>query len=152
MPRISQFFVRTALIYLALGSTIGGAMLAAKGIALPTWIWAWRPGHIQMLLVGWLVQLACGVAIWVLPRFDAAGDRGNAGWAWIGYGALNGGVALASLHAPLAGLAGNAGVRWMPPTAGVLYVIAGSMLALTLWRRVLPFRTLPRPAKHKGTR
>lgn len=150
MPRISQYFIRTALLYLALGSTIGGLMLAAKGIGQPAWIWAWRSGHIQLLLVGWLVQLACGVAIWILPRFDAAGDRGDARWSWIAYGALNGGVALASLHAPLAGVTGSAGVRWMPVTAGVLYVVAGSVLAITLRRRVLPFRILPRRPAQAG--
>lgn len=150
MPRMSQYFIRTALLSLALGSTIGGLMLAAKGIGQPAWIWAWRGGHVQLLLIGWLVQLACGVAIWILPRFDAAGDRGNARWGWLAYGALNSGVAMASLYAPLAGLVGSDGVRWLPVTAGVLYAVAGSVLAVTLWRRVLPFRTLPRRSEQEG--
>lgn len=150
MPRISQYFIRTALLSLALGSTIGGLMLTAKGIGQPAWIWAWRSGHVQLLLVGWLVQLACGVAIWILPRFDATGDRGDARWSWLAYGTLNGGVALASLHVPLAGLVGRGGVRWMPVTAGGLYAVAGGVLAISLWRRVLPFRTVPRRPEQEG--
>jgi hypothetical protein len=144
MPRVSIFIIRTALIQLALGATVGGLLLAEKGLHLAPWLWTLRQGHIQMMLIGWTVQFACGVAIWILPRFDASGERGKLGLVWLGYGTLNGGVALALLEAPLRMLGGYAGTGWMPALAGLLYVVAAAALVVHLWRRVLPFRKLVR--------
>ena len=145
MPRISVVIIRTALLQLAFGATIGGLMLVEKGLRLAPWLWTLRPGHIQIMLLGWIVQLACGVAIWILPRLDAAGSRGNLGLAWLGYAALNGGVVTALLHLPLVAVLGQDRLSWMLPLAGLLYVVAVAAMVAHLWRRVLPFRVLPRP-------
>ncbi len=144
MPRVSIFMIRTALLQLGLGATVGGLLLAEKGLALAPWLWTLRPGHIQILLMGWIVQLACGVAIWIMPRLDAAGGRGNLRLAWACYLALNVGVALAALYQPL-GLALRRDLAWAPALAGLLYAVAIVAAVAHLWRRVLPFRTLPRP-------
>lgn len=145
MPRISQLMIRTALLHLALGTTIGGLLLAEKGLRLWPWLWVLRPGHVQILLVGWVVQLACGVAVWILPRLNAAGDRGSMTPVWIAYAALNGGVALAALHQPLGRVADGGSPGWMPGIAGLFHLVGMIMLVGHLWRRVLPFRLLPRP-------
>lgn len=145
MPLISVVIIRTALLQLALGATLGGLLLAEKGLHLAPWLWTLRPGHIQMMLIGWTVQLACGVAIWILPRLDAAGGRGSLRSAWVAYVTLNGGVLLALLHAPLARVLRHASLGWMPALAGLLYAIAVTALVAQLWRRVLPFRAHPRP-------
>lgn len=144
MPRVSVVIIRTALLQLALGATIGGLLLADKGLHLAPWLWTLRPGHIQMLLIGWTVQLAFGVAVWILPRFDAAGGRGNLGMAWLVYGALNGGVALATVEQPLGAMLGGARLGWLLPLASLLYAVAALVAVGYLWRRVLPFRTIPR--------
>ncbi|GAB4433696.1 MAG: hypothetical protein OHK0015_22700 [Chloroflexi bacterium OHK40] len=146
MPRVSVFFIRTALLQLALGATMGGLLLAEKGLRLAPWLWHLRPGHIQIMLLGWTVQLACGVAIWILPRLDAAGSCGCLALAWLSYGALNAGVALAALHAPLAAARDADDLGWMLLLAGLLYALAAAAAVGYLWRRVLPFRNLPRPA------
>src|SRR5262245_55442228 len=38
MPRLSQLMIRTALVWLALGYTIGGLMLLNKGVPLLLWL------------------------------------------------------------------------------------------------------------------
>ncbi len=138
MPPVSRVMVRTALIHLALGSTIGGLLLAEKGLGLFPWLWLLRPSHTHLLLVGWTVQLAFGVAVWIMPRLDAAGNRGNIGLVWLCYGALNGGVALAALHPPLAALLGGL-PQWPLAAAGLLYLIAAVAAVAHIWRRVRPF-------------
>jgi hypothetical protein len=147
MPRVSVFLVRTALLQLALGATFGGLMLAEKGLHLAPWLWTLRPGHIQMMLVGWTVQLACGVAVWIMPRLDAAGQRGSLLPVWLAYAALNAGVLLAVLERPLALLLAVPELGWMLAAAGVLQATAAAAMVAHLWRRVLPFRELPRPAR-----
>lgn len=146
MPRVSQLMVRAALLHLALGSALGGLALAEKGLHMLPWLWALKASHAPILLVGMMVQLACGVAVWILPRLDAAGDRGDMRPVWLGFAALNSGVALAALHPPLAALLGADGLRWMPPLAAALLLLAGIALARHAWGRALPFRELPRAA------
>jgi hypothetical protein len=146
MPRLSQLLIRTALAWLALGYTLGGLVLLNKGVPLLPWLWSLRAAHVHILLVGWTVQLACGVAFWILPRLDARGSRGAEGLVWLCYGALNSGVALAALHDPLAAAVGDAAaLRFLPAIAGVLYIVAIAAFAANAIPRVLPFRSLPRP-------
>ena len=38
MPRLSQLLIRTALIWLAVGTTIGGLMLLNKGVPQLPWL------------------------------------------------------------------------------------------------------------------
>lgn len=138
MPRLSVLMVRSALLWQALGASLGGLMLAGKAVPVPAWVWLARGGHTHMLLVGWLVQLACGVAFWILPRLDAAGSRGDERPAWLAAAALNLGVALAILGPPL-------GAAWAALAAAALYAVAGAAFVAHAWPRVLPFRSLPRP-------
>lgn len=146
MPRLSQLMIRTALVWLALGYTVGGLLLLNKGLAILPWLWTLRFTHVHLLLVGWTVQFACGVAFWILPRLDASGARGDERLVWLCYGGLNSGVVLAALHDPLAAAIGESlMLRVMPVGAGVLYIVAIGAFAAHAAPRVVPFRTLPRP-------
>ena len=147
MPRLSRLLIRTALLWLAIGYAVGGLLLANKGYPLAAWLWSLRYTHVHMLLVGWTVQLAGGVAFWILPRLDASGSRGDerlVGWF---YAALNGGVLLAALRDPLAALIlrGSPIPRVMLVIAGLLYLAAAILFAAHAWPRVVAFRALPRP-------
>lgn len=151
MPRVSVLMVRTALLQLAGGATLGGLMLADKGLHLTPWIWGWRPGHIQMMIFGWTLQLACGVAVWIMPRLDTSGGRGDLRLVWAGYAALNLAVLLSTLHAPLAGLVGRQALSWMLPAAAAGYVLAFVAVARHLWLRALPFGAqLPSQSSREG--
>jgi len=95
MPRLSTWFMRAALLHLALGFSFGGLILWNKGLLSYPLAWRLLPAHIELLLVGWIVQLVLGVAFWILPRFGAR--RGNVKLAWTAFGLLNVGVLLAGL-------------------------------------------------------
>jgi len=139
--------IRTALLWLAIGYSLGGLVLLNKGLPLLPWLWALRTAHIHMLLVGWTVQLACGVAFWVLPRLDVQGSRGDQRLVWGCYAALNLGVVLGALHDPLVALTAWAGWDALLPAMGLLYVLAAALFARHAWPRVVPFRTLARPGR-----
>jgi heme/copper-type cytochrome/quinol oxidase subunit 1 len=94
MPRLSCWFIRVALLYLGIGVLVGGLILSAKGYpAVLSWFWLLLPAHIEMLIVGWLIQLTLGMAYWILPRLDGRGDRGRPALAWASFGILNVAVA-----------------------------------------------------------
>lgn len=93
MPRLTRVSLRLALVYLALGFTLGALMLANEGLGFWPWLWNLLPVHIAVLVFGWMVQLALGVAYWILPR--RRGRRGSPALAWGSVGLLNLGLLLA---------------------------------------------------------
>ena len=53
MPRLSCWFIRMALLYLAIGVVLGGLILSAKGFPLALgWTWSLLSAHIQLLIGG----------------------------------------------------------------------------------------------------
>lgn len=95
MPRLSCWFIRSALFHLALGFTFGGLLLFHKGIPLHPALWRLLPAHIEFVLFGWTVQLVMGVGFWIFPRFRRS--RGNVTPAWLAFWLLNAGVWLAGI-------------------------------------------------------
>ena len=130
MPRLSRWFIRAALLYLAAGATIGGLILAHKGIPFYPFVWRLLPLHIEFLLFGWIVQLVMGVGFWIFPRFLRS--RGNEKPAWLAFGLLNLGVWLAGVGPSLA-------VSPLVLLAGRL-AEAGAVAAFALhvWPRIKP--------------
>lgn len=129
MPRLSVWMVRASLLYLGTGFTIGALMLANKGVPFYPALWALLPLHAEMLLIGWAVQLAMGVAFWILPRFR--GERPRAGLAWAAFALLNAGI-----WAVAAG--GWAGVRAGIVAGRVAELAAVGAFAAHAWPRVKP--------------
>lgn len=135
MPRLSVLFVRTALLYLALGFTLGAILLWNKGMPLSPLVWRLLPAHVECLLLGWTVQLALGVAFWILPRWQAA--RGEVRPAWVAYFLLNFGIWLVILPPWL-------GLPEAVPLAGRLCeAAAAAAFALHAWPRVKPWVESP---------
>jgi hypothetical protein len=132
MPRLSQLFVRTALVYLLLGFTFGALMLANKGLPLHPALWRLLPAHIEFLLIGWTLQLALGVAFWILPRFWEGAPRGNEVGAQLAYVLLNLGVWLVALGALLAA---PAAISFLGRTAELAAVVA---FGAHIWPRIIP--------------
>jgi hypothetical protein len=92
MPRLSQWMVKAAFVYLLLGFTMGALLLMNKGVPLHPALWGWLPVHIEFLLLGWIVQLTMGVAFWILPRFWEKPARPRANFAVGAFVLLNVGI------------------------------------------------------------
>lgn len=149
MPRVSQWMLRTSLVWLLTGYTIAGLLLANKALGFYAPIWSLRTTHILMLLIGWLVQLSAGVMVWIMPRHVQTGDRGDLRPAWVMYVALNAGMLLAALQPPFSQLADPASLWWMSPLAGVLLLVAMLSFIIHIWGRVRPFVDYPPPASKR---
>jgi hypothetical protein len=98
VPRLTVWVVRASLLYLAAGFTLGAFLLAHKGIPIHPALWRLLPAHAEFLLVGWTVQLAMGVAFWILPRFAGGMSRGKGALAWCAFGLVNLGVVAVVLN------------------------------------------------------
>jgi hypothetical protein len=131
MPRLSVYFVRASLIYLVLGTTFGGLLLANKGVMISPWIWALLPVHIEFMFIGWMIQLAVGIAFWILPRFSKNPPRGDERWSWGTLILLNTGIVCIVLQSLF-------GLQWLSFIGRILEALALSAFVIGNWKRVKP--------------
>jgi hypothetical protein len=130
--------IKAALLHLALGALLGGLILGAKGLPQTMgWAWLLLSAHIQLLIGGWLIQLALGMAYWILPRLDH-GERGRAAAAWISFVTLNAGVIGAALLLALRPWQNAAWLDALLALAGLLQIVALGAFVLHAWPRLRP--------------
>jgi hypothetical protein len=132
MPRLSRYFVKSSFMCFLLGFTLGGLMLASKAGSVSPMAWLWLPAHHALLINGWMVQLAMGVAYWIFPRILLS-DRGRPHMAWAAFVVLQIGLALTI---------GSLLQVWWPPASQlfapgiVLHAAAVLLFVVHAWPRV----------------
>ena len=138
MPRMSMWLIRAALLQFLAGATIGAAYLCFKAEGWFAWSVSHLPVHVEVMLVGWMVQLVMGVAYWILPRPAAEPRDAHEPVMWAVFGLLNGGVLVAALGGDPAFAA------WAGLLGRVLEVAAAALFALHAWNRQRPYRAQAR--------
>jgi hypothetical protein len=125
------YFVRASLIYLAVGFTFGGLLLANKGVLISPLIWMLLPIHIEFLFMGWLVQLALDLALWILPRFSKGPPRGNETLTWLALIFINVGILSITLNTVF-------NIAWFVLIGRMFETVSILAFLLATWRRVRP--------------
>ncbi|MDZ4721934.1 MAG: cbb3-type cytochrome c oxidase subunit I [Roseiflexaceae bacterium] len=146
MPTMSQFLLRAALIWLAIGAFLGMLILTSKAGLLPGQFLGLRGIHGQIMLLGWMLQAAIGTAIWIFPRISSpqiprAWRVASAG-AW----ALNIGIACALVAQVFA--SNQIVYRVLALLAALLELIAGPLLVSQIWARTNSINTLHESVRH----
>jgi len=139
VPLLTRVYVRTGLIYLAVGALLGGLILWNKGAPAGLNVWRWLAPHISLMTWGWLWHLTLGVAFWILPRFTdparagraTSAKRGRVWLAWVAYVCLNASLVLVAATPWLRG-------PWPNALAGLLQTLAALAFVFHAWPRVRP--------------
>jgi hypothetical protein len=141
MPQEARFFVKTSLVYLV-GTFSLGAVLAfyeANGIGIPG---VWMAVHAHLGLVGWLVNLVIGIALWMLPlnreRFPSTQGRYPPAAPILCYVLLNGGLIARIVAEPWMSLRGGPVAAAIFAASGVLQTAGILVFAVIAWLRVRP--------------
>jgi hypothetical protein len=124
-----------ATVHLALGFSLGALTLIAKATGGGSPLWLLRETHIHLLLFGWLVQFAMGVALAIFPRLASGPPRGDPRAAWLVFGLLNAGVLSGAIQ-PLAAAGWPAASGGLLVIAGVCDLAAAAVFARIMWARV----------------
>ena len=128
MPRLSQWFIRTALLYLMASLALGVAHASPGAEGLLPW-----PTYVHLLVLGWLTQLIFGVSHWMFPRHRAVALRWSEWLGWATYGCLNAGLMLRVVAE--SGMLITWRSEWFV-AAALLQLAAGWGFVLTTWPRV----------------
>ena len=132
----ARYFIRTALAHLCAAFLVGAALLINQGLELGSWVGALMPTFYHLLMVGWMTQLICGVALWMFPVISREQPRGPAWMGWTTYAGLNGGLLLRVIAEPVHTLAPALWTGWALVLSALLQVAAIWIFVLAIWPRV----------------
>ena len=132
--RYVRWMIRTALIYMVIGTALGLAMHVAYRVPALQFMLAWRTTHVHLILVGAVMQMIMGVALWMFPR-----RKRQPGWpserqGFFLYATFNSGTVLRSLFGPF--VQGSALTYGLSLTGAVLQVIGLGYFAALAFGRV----------------
>jgi hypothetical protein len=143
----ARYFIRTALAYLLAAFIVGGLVLANQGLMVDGRIGALLPVFYHLLMVGWVTQLICGVALWMFPIYSREQPRGDERLGWAAYGALNAGLLLRAVFEPLHAWFAPPWLGWPLAISALLQALAAWLFVIAIWPRVKA-----RPSSDKMTR
>lgn len=66
--RYQRWMIKTSLIYLFVGILLGLLTFLSGRIPELAWVSSWRTVHVHLILVGSVIQIIMGVALWMFPR------------------------------------------------------------------------------------
>src|SRR3954447_6946242 len=113
MPTITRTLIKTALVYLLIGTLLSMLGLIQLVVPLHPFLAALQPTALHLIVVGWLTQLIFGVALWMFPIRSQAQPRGPESVSWSSYGLLNGGLVLRLIAEPLQSLRPVPALGWL---------------------------------------
>ena len=110
-------------------------------LGLARWLRAVYLSQLHLLVVGWITQLAIGVAYWMFPRFrkeENPEPRGSDRLTWAVFVLLNAGLLLRFAFEPFYLMGPSTWLAATVALAGVLQALAALGFAALIWGRVRP--------------
>ncbi|MDZ7773758.1 MAG: hypothetical protein U5K31_13620 [Balneolaceae bacterium] len=132
MPLVSRIMIRSSLACLMVAVGMGSLLLVHKAWPLHAALWQLLPLHIELALMGWVVQFTLGTAYWMLPRHLEGPPRGSPRAALGMALLLNGGILLVLLYHLYT-------VGWMHVAGRLLETGAVALFIALHWKRVVSY-------------
>ena len=136
MPRLTRYFIKTALVYLAAALALGLLLAARSAVDLPPELLALSPVYFHLFMVGWVTQLIFGMLFWMLPKSSKELPRGHEKLAWAAYILINCGLVLRVIGEPLTALRADWGLGWLLSLSALLQLAGGWAFIANTWPRV----------------
>jgi hypothetical protein len=136
MPRLTRYFIKTALIYLAAALLLGLLLMLRATVDLPPELLALSPVYFHLFMVGWVAELIFGMLFWMLPKYSREKPRGHEQLAWATYILINVGLILRVIGEPLNAVHVEWGLGWLLALSALLQLIGGWAFIGAVWPRV----------------
>jgi heme/copper-type cytochrome/quinol oxidase subunit 1 len=147
MHSLVRRYIKTAIAFLAAGLALGVWMLARRELrdVGPTPLEV--SAHTHVILVGFVMTMILGVALWLFPRPDKADVRYNPLLAEVSYWLLAGGTASRFVAELARGSSSAPWLRWVVVLAGFGQALALLLFFYTMWSRIRAVGSAVREAK-----
>lgn len=131
MPVVSIWMIRLSLSFLFITFVTGSVMLLNKAFGWSPALWALLPIHLEVALLGWVLQFVMGTAYWMFPRYLRGPKRGNIRMARMMVIILNSGILLSAF---------SIGNTWVLFIGRFLLLTGVGFFVALMWRRVVSYR------------
>jgi len=140
-------FIKTGIIFLAAGLTLGVYMLAQRELF---GIWPnpfLKSAHVHAVFLGFVMFLILGVALWLFPRAEKGDTRYRPERIAAAYWILTLSTAIRFV-AEIARSGSDAGaLRWLVLISGIAQLAGFALYFFTMWTRIRPVGSHLREAK-----
>jgi hypothetical protein len=139
MPPLARIYVKAAFVYLIGAFVLGALMMLDQWLDFSRWLKTVYLSQLHLLVVGWITQLAIGVAYWIFPRFLKEQDprpRGSDAVTWIVFLGLNAGLLLRFLFEPFYLMGPSPWLAALIALSGVLQASAAVGFGWLIWGRI----------------
>jgi len=136
MPKLTRWYLRTALIWLVAALALGGVNALRPVVALQGVAGALGPLYVHFFMLGWVAQLIFGVVHWMFPKPDPARAPRGERLGWLTWLALNAGLVLRAFGEPAAVVRPGTVAAAALTLSALLQVAAGWLFVATTWPRV----------------
>jgi heme/copper-type cytochrome/quinol oxidase subunit 1 len=129
-------YIKTAIVFLALGIALGGWMLLRRELrgVFPTQYET--SAHTHLIFVGFVMEMICGVALWLFPRPRKDDARYSPRVAETAYWLLTVGTAIRAASELVRESVIGSATRWVVIGAGLAQIGGIALFFYTMWSRI----------------
>ena len=144
MPPIARDLIKASFLYFVAAFLLGALMMLDQWLSFSRWLRVVYFSQLHLLMVGWITQLAIGVAYWMFPRLrkeQGPRPRGSDTLARFVLLSLNIGLLLRFIFEPLYLMGLGSWLAALLALSGVLQAAAAVGFGLLIWARIRPMET-----------
>lgn len=144
MPPIARSFIKISFLYFVAAFLLGALMMLDRWLSFSRWLKVVYLSQLHLLVVGWITQLALGVAYWMFPRLrkeQSPRPRGSDALAWTVLICLNLGLLLRFVFEPFYLMGPQSWLAALIALSGILQAVAALGFGLLIWDRIRPMET-----------
>ncbi len=147
MTSLVRRYLKTAIGFLAVGLALGGWMMARRELAGVYPSAYLVSAHTHAILVGFVMMMILGVALWLFPRPEKADERYSPRRAEAAYWLVTLGTAGRVAGELLRLATGALWLRWAVVLCGLAQIAGVGLFFYTMWSRIRPVGGQAREAK-----
>ncbi|MDL1901156.1 hypothetical protein FBR02_10345 [Anaerolineae bacterium CFX9] len=136
MPKLSRWFIKLGMIYLAAALLMGTLLLLQPVTGISSSVQTLRPVYLHFIFIGWVTQIIMGIGYWMFPKYSKDQPRRSEKVGWGVLISLNIGLLLRAVGEPAVVLAPQARLGWVLAAASLLLLLAGWGFIFNTWSRI----------------
>jgi cbb3-type cytochrome oxidase subunit 1 len=135
LQRLVRWYLKTGVAYLIVGLVLGGVMIVRREILGAHLSPYWVSAHAHALLVGFVLMMIQGVALWMFPRPERGDTHFRPGLAEAAYWLVSVSTGV-RLIGELRAVTADPWLGWSVAAAGLGQILGLWLFFYNLWPRI----------------
>jgi len=146
MHTLVRRYIKTSIVFLGVGLLLGGWMMGRRELADVAPSAYVVSAHTHAILVGFVMLMILGVALWMFPRPEKGDSRYRPRVAEAAYWLVTVGTALRVGGELARSISGTGALRWAVLLSGLAQIAGIGLFFVNMWPRIRPLGSRMREA------